>query len=226
MVGLLGSLHCIGMCGVLVFACTLSTPNGGSPEEPPSIHTLRFSPWVLQVVFHLGRLLTYGIMGAVTSGFFSAIQLIRAVNRWMPHVTVVCGLAMVFLAATMMRWVPLPSLTDRLLSAPLGAVVSRAPALIRTPNPGNRFLLGLLTGLLPCCLSWSMVVTVVPEADPLKGFVTMILFGLGTVPALMAAALFGIGISTVARRAIESLAALAVGGIGITLVLRGFGIIE
>lgn len=222
-VGVLGSFHCLGMCGVLVFACTLSPAADDAASGKSAYRSSR--SLLLQVAFHLGRLTTYGTMGAVASGFFSALQVMSAFNGWVSPATIACGVMLLFLSLTMTRLVPVPGLTDRLLSAPLSAIVSRAPALIRSQSLFKRFILGLLTGLLPCCLSWSMVVTVVPEGNPWRGALTMIVFGLGTVPALVAAALFGVAVSAALRQMVERLAAIAIGAMGIALLIRGFGII-
>jgi hypothetical protein len=224
-VGMLGSFHCLGMCGALVFACSLP-PGAGSVEPGCNAARHSFSSLlVLQVVFHLGRLTTYALAGALTAAFFNALPLVAIFSEWYTSVTIACGALLVIFALVMGRFLPVPGMADRMLSVPLSAMVSWAPSLIRSPMLSRRYVLGVLTGLLPCCLSWSMVVTVAPAGDVFQGVATMLWFGLGTVPALLAAALFGFAVSVKARQAIEKLAALAVGGMGIALVLRGFGLL-
>ena len=82
-------------------------------------------------------------------------------------------------------------------------------------------VLGLTSGFLPCCLTASMLVTAATTEDMARGFMTMVAFGLGTVPALLA-----IGISasllTLRTRIIgERMAALSVVALGLLLVLKG-----
>lgn len=224
-VGALGSLHCLGMCGVLVFACSLPCNAGCTKQDHGQRRRLSPSLLMPHVLFHLGRLTTYATAGAIAAGFFNALQLTAVFHHVYSGLTIGCGFLLVFVALAMLGLIPIPSMSERLISAPLSAIISRAPSLIRSPAPGKKFTLGLLTGLLPCCLSWSMVVTVASTHDPLGSFVTMLWFGLGTVPALLAAALFGVAVSVKVREAGQKLAALSVCAMGMTLVLRGVGIL-
>jgi uncharacterized protein len=224
-VGFLGSLHCLGMCGVLVFAASVPCRAGGTDHGHGRRRKQSLSLLLPHVMFHLGRLTTYAAAGAIAAGFFNALQLIAVFDNSHSCLTIGCGILLIVFALVMLKLIPIPAMTDRLISAPLSAIVSWAPSLLRSSAPGSKYFLGLLTGLLPCCLSWSMVVTVASTHDPLIGFVTMLCFGLGTVPALIAAALFGIAVSATVRQAGEKLAALTVGAMGIFLVLRGVGIL-
>ena len=224
-VGLLGSLHCLGMCGMLVLACSL--PKHGLPSAPRSFSRrgVILSTLLLQVMFHSGRLITYAVAGAVAATFIGAFRLTQVFQDAYAPATIGCGVVLIVLALAMAGLVPIPDLTDRIVSGALTAIVSWAPSLIQSPQPVAKLVLGLLTGLLPCCLSWAMLVTAASTQDPLKAFWTMLLFGLGTVPALTAAALFGLALPAKARQAGERLSALIVCGMGIALMLRGFGII-
>ncbi|MHC1743611.1 MAG: sulfite exporter TauE/SafE family protein [Syntrophobacteraceae bacterium] len=225
-VGMLGSVHCLGMCGMLVLASSLPKARcrlerGNLFERSELISILK-----LQVLFHLGRLATYAVAGAVAAGFFTALRLTRVFQDAYAPATIIGGILLMVSALAMAGLLPFPDLADRLLTTPLSAILSRAPSLIQSPKPGAKFLLGLLTGLLPCCLSWAMVVTAASTLDPIKGFWTMLCFGLGTVPALLAAALFGLVLSVRARLAGERLSALVIGCMGIALIFRGFGILR
>lgn len=226
-VGLLGSLHCLGMCGMLVLACSLPRP--GLPtdgrRERGGTGQVR-SALLLQVLFHSGRLTTYVVAGAIAAGSLSAFGLSRTFQDAYAPAAIACGALLLVFALAMAGLFPIPDLTDRIVARPLGAILSRAPTLIQSPRPMARFILGLLTGLLPCCLSWAMVATAASTQAPLKAAWTMLCFGLGTVPALAGAALFGFALPGKARLVGERLSALVVGGMGLVLLLRGFGILH
>lgn len=224
-VGFIGSLHCLGMCGVLVFACTVDCGadcERGSRARRPTFSTRLLLPHLL---FHLGRLTTYATAGAIAAGFTTGLQMTAIFQVSYSRLTLVCGILLLVLALAMARMIPIPGIADRAIAASASVVVSWAPSLIRSPAPGKKFLLGLLTGMLPCCLSWSMVVTAAATHGPLEGFWAMLWFGIGTTPALLAAALFGVAVSSRVREAGEKLAALSLGVMGITLILRGVGIL-
>jgi hypothetical protein len=88
------------------------------------------------------------------------------------------------------------------------------------------FLLGLLTGLLPCCLSWSMVITAASAGTPALGILMMLSFGAGTIPALFLAGLSASFLTRLYRRIGETLPGLILVGVGAFLVLKGTGIFE
>jgi len=100
------------------------------------------------------------------------------------------------------------------------------PSLVRSGRLFSRMALGCLTGFLPCCLLWAMVVTAAATRDPLKGFFTMVLFGLGTMPILLLTALPPSFLSSKTRLLAERAAAAYIVVMGLILILKGAGIID
>ena len=86
------------------------------------------------------------------------------------------------------------------------------------------FLIGVLNGFLPCGLVYVALVGAIASGDAISGAAVMILFGLGPVPAMFAASVFGkfinLGIRTKIRKAVPALAIL----LGVIFVLRGMNL--
>jgi hypothetical protein len=78
--------------------------------------------------------------------------------------------------------------------------------------------LGLATGLLPCCLSGSMVITAAAAPTPLQGSLVMVVFGIGTIPALFLAGLSAATLVRLYRRLGEKLPGLILVAMGIYLI--------
>ena len=154
--GLLGSLHCVGMCGAFASSCT-RLPLG-------------LPAW------HLGRVLTYALLGAVTG----------SVGRFLPGPPWVPAAA----AALLLLWfaLALAGLVREPHFVPPGLVAAAAGAAGR-PSTAARFLFGVANGFLPCGLVYSALSIPLALARPLPGAAAMLAFGAGTLPALSLAAL-------------------------------------
>ncbi len=154
--GLVGSLHCIGMCGGFAVAC------GGRVREV--------------VGWNLGRMLTYSVLGALAGAFGSIIP----GPPWVAGV-VSTGLILWF-AAALAGLVPEPRI-------PVPGLRRLGTSLVGKSGAAPRLAFGMATGLLPCGLVYATLSIPVALASPGMGAVAMLLFGLGTVPALAAVSL-------------------------------------
>lgn len=172
---LLGSGHCLGMCGGLVAALTLS-PEG------------RRGGWPFQLFYNLGRGLTYTLIGFLVGWLGSAFAL----------TDVFAGLSRLLLLASdlfiMLVGLGTLGLWRRFnvmqleFSAP-SQLFSRAAASLRRLPAGLAALpLGLLMGWLPCGFLYAVAITAAQSASPWKGAAIMLAFAVGTFPALL---LFG-----------------------------------
>jgi sulfite exporter TauE/SafE len=94
-------------------------------------------------------------------------------------------------------------------------------SLLGAHHLGEVFLAGLFTGLLPCGLLYGMLAYAASRHDLLEGLATMVAFGAGTVPAMVAAGLGGSILSLAARRRVHALAAWCLVATGIVSMARG-----
>jgi sulfite exporter TauE/SafE len=219
LIGLFGSLHCLGMCGPLVMAYSLHIKR---PEISSASGAV--SPWVKglfhHLAFHLGRLLTYGLLGALAAALVNIVGFNLYLNV-RGGFLLAAGLLITFLGLIFLKVLPWPAPAGRLFPGPPSLWNRFLPALFKYPGLFSKTALGLACGLLPCCLSASLLIKAATTENPALGFLTMIVFGLGTVPALLAAGLSASWLSLRARIIGERVAALSVMAMGLVLVYRG-----
>lgn len=155
-----------------------------------------------------GRLVTYGVLGALAGGLSH-----QAALPW--QAALFLSVAMLFWFAASLAELPLPRLHAPAFLSRLGG------RLIRRPDLASRFAFGLVNGLLPCGLVYAALSIPVALADPLLGALAMVLFGLGTVPALTfaVAGLRRLAAGSLARRRLLGAAVFLIGLL--TLASRG-----
>jgi sulfite exporter TauE/SafE len=219
--GLLGSAHCIGMCGPLALALGGTTGQGGT--RLGATHNLK-----RQLAFSGGRIFTYGFGGAVAGygGYWLShhggptvveAQMVQ-VQAWLAMaagvVLVVMGLmtAGVFPHWVVSRMAHVPCLSGKWVKTFLMA-----------PGLGNALLAGVFTGFIPCGLVYGFLALAASAAGPLRGWLTMVCFGLGTVPLMVLAGCGGSLLNLTTRARVFQIAAWCVVLTGILSFARGVG---
>lgn len=205
--GLLGSAHCIGMCGPL--AVTLGAGAGGLRRN---LHR--------QVVYSAGRIFTYAFCGGAAG--FAGVWIARqapalvASQAWL---AIAAGVVLVFMGLGAAGVLP------RLASHALGRMPCSAAAGLKTfltaPGWSNVFLAGVGTGFIPCGLVYAFLLKAGSTGSLWLGAATMALFGLGTVPLMVLAGVGGSLLSLRARAAAYRIAAWCVVVAGTMTVARG-----
>jgi sulfite exporter TauE/SafE len=173
--GLAGSLHCVQMCGPLVLSFGIPMAGGNAARQ-----------WLAHALYHLGRVITYAILGAIAGWAGSAVALVGRLAG-IEHTAAIVGGAFMIGAGFLLRSASRGTGLIQ-ISAPSG--FSRyAGKLLRATSPRSRFATGLAMGLLPCGLIYAALLRSVASASALPGALAMLAFGLGT-----AGPLFGLGV--------------------------------
>ncbi len=212
--GLAGSGHCLGMCGPLVLAYSLHLRLPG----PSAAKVLWPAGAGHHAAFHAGRLSAYGVLGAVAAWVVGTGGLYQVIGAVRSTVAFCGGVLMVLLGISLFGVIPL---RVRPLSAGGGAF---SPAVFRrlfsSRRPAAKFSLGLAVGCLPCMLSFSMLVKAATTGRPYLGFLTMLCFGLGGLPALFFTGLSASLLSCKARLLGERTAAAMAVVMGLILIFK------
>ncbi len=204
--GLAGSVgHCVGMCGPLVILAGARYPRKGVAATP------------LHLLYHAGRILVYGLMGAIAGALGGALGKAAQAARIPGVVTVLVGLAVIFAGLSYLGWLPFWR-----RNVHTGGWWQRIMQMaMKTPGAAGVFLLGTLNGLLPCGLVYEALLIAAATSNPLLASLGMLLFGAATIPTLV---IFGVGaqmLSTPIRQRMVWVGGIFVVLIGIDLVLRG-----
>jgi uncharacterized protein len=162
--GIAGSLHCVGMCSPLVMAVTNLQPNA------------IFS----RLIYNTGRILTYALLGTVVSG----ISLVLPLYKYQNVISIALGVSLLVIAVFGTTTIHIPFVSKRLqlLTINLKSVFSK---FINTKSNTSLLLLGSINGLLPCGLTFLALSYCLTLQGPIDGFNFMLLFGAGTLPAML-----------------------------------------
>lgn len=207
---LLGSLHCAGMCGAFVAMAVVTPTIDGRP-----VGSLRGEVW-RHASYHMGRLVTYAAMGAMSGAVGAAIDLGGAAAGMRSFATILAGAFIVALGVITLlreRGVELP----RLATPPgLRSLVRRGHgAAQRMPAAWRAGAIGMVTTLLPCGWLYAFAITAAGTANPLLGAATMAVFWLGTLPVLLSLGMSIQRLSGPLRRRLPVLTSLLLISVGL-----------
>jgi sulfite exporter TauE/SafE len=174
LIGLLGGVHCVGMCGGVVGALTVHSPR-------------RHHAWSLHLAYSAGRIASYAAAGAIV-GMIGGMGLIF--NQILPVQMLLYVLANLVLISLGLHLAGLGNQLARLES--LGAWLWRrvqpyCSKVLPADTAAKAFVLGTLWGWLPCGLVYSLLATALLSGGAGGGAKVMLAFGLGTLPNLLLA---------------------------------------
>jgi uncharacterized protein len=202
LLGLMGSAHCAGMCGPLA----LALPHWG--------RTRASFVWG-RVLYNLGRIITYSLIGGILGTIGRGMNL-AGLQQWVSLSLGVIILLGLLAAPHFVQRTPIVRGVNW-LKARLGILLNRR-------GSSAMFGIGLLNGLLPCGLVYVAAAAAVTRGNSLAGMEYMIAFGLGTVPMLLAISLLGHKVQFTLRMRLQRLIPVSLAIVGALLVLRGLGL--
>jgi sulfite exporter TauE/SafE len=217
-VGLLGGVHCLGMCGSIVGILTAHLPKNGSN-------------WSFHLFYNGGRIASYTVAGALVGALGSAGLLFR---DQVPVQHLLFALSSLMLIALGLYVAGISGMVRRIEHA--GSLLWRhlqplTRALFPVNTLSRAWLLGLAWGWLPCGLVYSVLVTALASGQARSGALIMLAFGLGTLVNLMLMGLFwekcrgwvqSPGIRRVAGFIILALGVYGLGKVAYTFALHGW----
>ncbi|EMI46927.1 sulfite exporter TauE/SafE family protein [Rhodopirellula sp. SWK7] len=176
---LMGSMHCVGMCGPLAIWAS------GAGERASRIQIVTSTS-----LYHVGRLITYTIAGLIAGGIGSLVDVGGQTLGFQLAAARVVGSLMVIIGVwklgTMLFASKITASTGPSPSRIGGLLVKLRPFIFRLPPSGRALSVGMLTTLLPCGWLYLFALVAAGTGSVLMGGVTMAAFWVGTVPALTA----------------------------------------
>lgn len=203
--GLLGSFHCIGMCGPIAFMLPVDRTNS----------VKRF----FQISsYHFGRLFTYSLIGLLF-GFLGKGFYFFGFQQ---QLSIIVGVLMILV-------ITFPKILQKLsLSKKIGAIILKIKSSLgkELKKKGNDtfFTIGFLNGFLPCGLVYMAVFGAITTSNAFTGSLYMFLFGLGTIPLMTAFVYLGNFTKGTFKQKIQKTIPILVVFIGVLFVLRGLGL--
>ncbi len=177
LVGLLGGVHCVGMCGGIVGALSLGLPEG------------RWNAGYL-LAYNLGRIGSYTLAGALVGGVTAVAGHLLDVRQWQQILLGVAGGFLVLLGLYLGGWWTVLRRVEAAGGLLWRRIEPLGRRLLPVRRPGQALLLGILWGWLPCGLVYSVLIWAMAAGSATQGALLMLAFGLGTLPNLLAMGLF------------------------------------
>ena len=202
--GLAGSLHCLGMCGPLALAL------------PAARDATRGQRILGRLAYNVGRACTYAGMG-IFAGLLGHVLQLGGVQRW---VSILLGILLIatllFSSHHMPEWI---------LNTFYRPVQKGLGKLLKRQGTSGLFQIGLLNGLLPCGLVYAALAGASLQEGPLRGAAYMFIFGLGTLPMMFAVSMGGLTLrSPKFKPVLQYLVPALTLAAGTLLILRGLSL--
>ena len=210
-IAFLGSFgHCIGMCGGIVLAYSTIK------IEPASS---KVSKTVAHLLYNVGRVLTYTILGAI----FGAIGGVATFNNTANGtLLIVAGIAMILAGLSLMGKIKFLTVIEHSISSS-NFYKKSFQAILHSKSNASFFILGMLNGLLPCGFVYFFAITAASTASPLYGALVMFIFGISTIPAMFSLGfLSSLASATSFRNMMMSLSSVAVILYGAFTIYNGY----
>lgn len=201
--GFLSSFHCIGMCGPIALALPVQQGN-------------RWRQFAGLMLYNVGRAASYAALGAFIGLLGNAVSWMG----YLQYLSVLAGVAMlayVFWPKKLWLWLHPP----KIWMNAVGSLKRNMAALLKSRNLSGRFFLGMLNGLLPCGLVYLALVSSAATGKAAGGATYMFVFGLGTLPMMMAVGFFKNWLTPALRSRFHKLTPVVIALAGLVLVVRG-----
>ena len=204
--GLLGSFHCVGMCGPIAFMLPVDRNNTYKKVTQISL-------------YHIGRLLSYSIMGLVFGLIGKGLNLFG----FQQQLSIIIGVVMIIVIL-----IPYKTFNKYNASKPIYKVISKVKSALGSAlkkKTSDTFLtIGFLNGFLPCGLVYMAVFGAIAGGNAVEGSLYMAFFGLGTIPLMTTAIYFSNFLKGAMRQKIQKVIPVFVVLIGALFILRGLGL--
>lgn len=203
--GLLGSFHCIGMCGPIAFMLPIDKGN-------------KMKGFFQILSYHLGRLFTYSLMGLLFGLLGKGFYLFG----FQQQLSIIVGVLMIIV-------VLFPRILRRLsVSKKVSSLILKIKNALgkELKKKGNDtfFTIGFLNGFLPCGLVYLAIFGAIATSNAFTGSLYMFLFGVGTIPLMTAFVYLGNFTKGNFRRNIQKVIPVMVVLMGILFIIRGLGL--
>lgn len=177
LVGLLGSVHCVGMCGGIVGMLTMGLS--------ASVRQSKASILGYLLAYNLGRIASYSIAGALLGWFGASVSSVGQsgaalqVGHWLSFAF------MLALGIYLAGWTRALAPIEHAGSYVWKYIQPLGKSFLPVSGPGHALGLGLVWGWLPCGMVYAALVFALASGDPARGASIMLAFGLGTLPTLL-----------------------------------------
>lgn len=177
LIGLVSTLHCVGMCGGIMGALSLSLPE--------QVRARKSYLLIFVSLFNIGRILSYAIAGLLAGAF--GVEMLKAVGLENGHeILRFAGVMfMVAIGLYLAGWFPQLVMVEQIGKPVWQRLEPIARKMMPINSPVRALLYGMFWGWLPCGLVYVVLLMTVASGSALQGGMMMLAFGLGTLPTIL-----------------------------------------
>lgn len=206
LLGLAGSMHCVGMCGPIVFVLPVDRT-----------HKTKML-WQL-FLYQLGRVLSYAVIGLLFGLMGKGLYLAGFQQR----ISILMGVLMIVIVLMPTRLISNYNFSKPIFGL-IQTVKKKMGLYLQKKSSKAIFSLGVFNGFLPCGLVYMALLGSIATGSELFGAFYMFLFGLGTIPLMVSVFFVGNFVSLSIRKKIQRVIPVFVVIIGLLFILRGLGL--
>ena len=203
--GMIGSFHCIGMCGPLALSLPVSHNNDLS----------RISGGL---IYNSGRILSYTSMGLI----FGSLGNLIIASKWQSSLSIGLGIIILLYLLVPKKYYHFSTATT--LGKPFMLLRQQLGRLFQSKKLSSLLFIGVLNGFLPCGLVYLALTSSIISASPVNGGMFMLFFGLGTFPMMFATVLMGNYLNQSLRQKIHKAVPALLFFMAVLLILRGMNL--
>lgn len=204
--GLLGSFHCVGMCGPIAFILPVDRKNPIKKIGQISL-------------YHFGRVFSYSILGLIFGLVGKSLNLFG----FQQQLSIIIGLLMILVIL-----IPQQTFNKYNFSQPVFRIISNVKSALgkelKKKSPDTFLTIGFLNGFLPCGLVYMAIFGAIASGNAWQGSLYMAFFGLGTIPLMTSAIYLGNFLNAQVRQRIRKTIPVFIVIIGCLFILRGMGL--
>lgn len=178
--GLLGSLHCIGMCGGVISALSFGI-------DKPVTQTTQF---LMLLSYNIGRISNYVVTGALLGGLSAFLVSQSSFEQFRQILKIISALFLIALGFYLSNWWTGLRKVEKLGIHFWKRISPIANKLIPVKTNHHAFILGFFWGWLPCGMVYSLLVGALSSGGALQGGLIMLSFGIGTLPSMLLVGIF------------------------------------
>ena len=204
--GILGSFHCVGMCGPIAFMLPVDRTNA-------------YKKGFQITIYHFGRLLSYCIIGLIFGLIGKSLNLFGLQQQ----LSIFIGILMIVVVIFQKNY-----FSKLNISKPIYRIISKVKytlgAALKKKTADTFLTIGFLNGFLPCGLVYMAVFASIASGNVANAIFYMLAFGLGTIPLMTTAVYISQFLKGAVRQKIQKAIPVFVVLIGVLFILRGLGL--
>lgn len=179
LLGFFSTLHCIGMCGGIIGALSLSLP--------VDVRNNKAKLFSFVLTYNIGRLISYSLAGLLAGAVGTSVLQSTGLDQGHTILRMIGVVMMIAIGLYLTGWLPQLAIVEKIGIPVWKRLEPLGRKLVPVASLPKALAYGLIWGWLPCGLVYFVLIWALTTGDAIQGALTMLAFGMGTLPTLITA---------------------------------------